>query len=115
MEDILQPLTEARDLMERLAAEEQRKSIERPPGAHVLRGPLLGRMEILKQVIVCGMEDMNLHLGEWGRGSGGERGGEEGVGMGEERERGKEGRKRNRGGVTGGGGWEILRGEREEG
>ena len=63
MEDILQPLTEARDLMERLAAEEQKKNIERLPGVHVLRGPLLGRMEILKQVMVCGMEDMDLQLG----------------------------------------------------
>ena len=63
MEDILQPLTEARDLMEQLAAEEQRKSMDRTPGDHVLRGPLLGRMELLKQVIVCGLEDMGLELG----------------------------------------------------
>ena len=60
MEDILQPLTEARDLMEQLAAEEQRKSMDRVPGEHILRGPLMGRMELVKQIIVCGLEDMGL-------------------------------------------------------
>lgn len=60
MEDILQPLTEARDLMEQLAAEEQRKSMDRVPGEHVLRGPLMGRMELVKQIIICGLEDMGL-------------------------------------------------------
>ena len=64
MEDILQPLTEARDLMERLADEEQKKNYERPPGAHVMRGPLLARMEVAKQVILFGMQDMNLQLGQ---------------------------------------------------
>ena len=64
MDDILQPLTEARDLMERLATEEQRKNIERLPGDHVVRGPLLGRMEIKKQMIICSMEEMGLQLGK---------------------------------------------------
>ena len=64
MEDILQPLLEARDLMERLATEEHKKSMERPPGVHPLRGPLLGRMEILKEVIQCSMEDVDLQLGQ---------------------------------------------------
>ena len=63
MEDILQPLTEARDLMEQLATEEQRKSMDRVPGNHVLRGPLLGRLELVKQIIICGLEDMGLELG----------------------------------------------------
>ena len=63
MEDILQPVTEARDLMEQLAAEEQRKSMDRVPGEHILRGPLLGRMELVKQMIICGLEDMGLEHG----------------------------------------------------
>ena len=64
MEDIIQPLTDARDLFDRLTEEEHRKNIERLPGAHVLRGPLLGRMELLKQVTLCKLEDMDLHLGQ---------------------------------------------------
>lgn len=63
MEDILQPLTEARDLMEQLATEEQRKSMNRVPGEHVLRGPLMGRMELVKQMILFGLQDMGLEYG----------------------------------------------------
>ena len=63
MEDILQPLTEARDLMEQLATEEQRKSMNRVPGEHVLRGPLMGRMELVKQMILYGLQDMGLEYG----------------------------------------------------
>ena len=40
---------EARDLLEELAREEQKKVADRTTRSHVYRGPLLARMELLKQ------------------------------------------------------------------
>lgn len=63
-EDFLQPLCEARDLMERLAMEVLSLASSAEKTCDLIRGPLLGRMELICQLFCNGMHSAPLDLGE---------------------------------------------------
>lgn len=63
-EDFLQPLHEARELMEQLAMEELAVGSAAEKTRYTVRGPLLGRMELVCQLFHNGMHNIPLNLGE---------------------------------------------------
>ena len=63
-EECLQPLLEARDLLESLAAEELKIYQSSERSRYIVRGPLLGRMELVRQLYANGMHKVPLKLGE---------------------------------------------------
>lgn len=62
-EDFLEPLRDARDLMEILAAEEREIYQSNKRSRYIVRGPLLGRMELVRQLHLNGMHEVPLGLG----------------------------------------------------
>jgi len=66
-ENCLQPLLEARDFLQRLAVEELAVATSAEKVRHPLRGPLLARMEMLRQLFHNDMHRISLELGkeEW--------------------------------------------------
>lgn len=65
-EDCLQPLRDARDLMESLAAEELRVFTSGQRSRYTVRGPMLARMELVRQLYIAGMHQIPLNLSKWG-------------------------------------------------
>ena len=78
------PILEARDLFEYLTSEEQKKVMNGTPKTHIFRGPFLGRMELVKQLLKQ-MNDNKIHsdieLGRFGCASSGLVGGWVGLGV----------------------------------
>lgn len=65
-EDFLRPLQEARDLIEKLAMEELAIGEASERTRYTVRGPLLGRMELICQLFHNQMHTIPLNLGEFG-------------------------------------------------
>ena len=62
-EDFLLPLHTARNLMESLAADEQEFKQSGDRSRYIVRGPILGRMELVRQLYFNGMECLPINLG----------------------------------------------------
>ena len=66
-EDYLSPLLEARDFLQRLAVEELAVASSAEKVRYPLRGPLLARMELLRQLFHNKMHRIPLELGKGGK------------------------------------------------
>ena len=62
-EDYLWPLRDTRDLLQLLAMEELEVFYKPEKTRYTLRGPLLGRMELLRQLYMNGMHEIPLEMG----------------------------------------------------
>ena len=65
-ENFLHPLHEARDLIEKLAMVELAVGSAAKRTRYIVRGPLLARMELIRQLFHNGMHFIPLNLGEFG-------------------------------------------------
>ena len=57
-------LMQARDFLECLVAEEQRKALEQAPGSYVYRGPFLSRLQFSKELMQHGLHS-SVQLGRY--------------------------------------------------
>ena len=61
----MQPLRDAQSVLESLAAEEMELFHSGDRSRYTVRGPLLGRMELVHQLYANGMHSIPLELGMW--------------------------------------------------